>query len=133
MYTVKTVKNRDEIGYLYIKTSEDISGSVTLSYNDHSGNKGLVSGFDYFDALSKLREKFLSEDIALLCKGSMINVFPGGLQSDQSKSEISYEEVNGDFIPVNIFDEIGEVKLDNLYCTYIMQKEERRKSIRRNK
>lgn len=133
MYTIKTVKNQDDIGYLTIKVAEETNDSVTLSYDDQKGNKGFVSGFDYFYALSKIREKFISEDMVLLCKGSMINVFPGGLQSEQSKSEISYEEIDGNFVPVNIFDEIEKSEGKSLSCTYEMQKEERRKSIRKNR
>jgi hypothetical protein len=133
MHTIKTVKNQDSIGYLTIKIAEDTHDSVTLSYDDHHGNKGFVSGSDYFYALSKIREKFIGEDTVLLCKGSMINVFPGGLQSEQSKNEISYEEINGNFVPVNIFDEIEKSEGKSLNYTYEMQKEERRKSIRKSR
>lgn len=132
MPTIKMARNGKEIGDLEVTSYEGANGIVVLSYKDSFGRSGDVSGFDYFEAFSKIRDIFVGAGVALLCKGSRLNVFPGGLESEQSRGEISYEEVHGDFIPVGIFEPSEISQLDES-CTYEMQKEARRLAIRRRK
>ena len=129
LYTIKMVKNGKDVGALEITSFSNGTDPVVLSYNDHNGFCGTVYGPDYFEALSQIREKLSNENISLLCKGSKLNVFPGGLESEQSMGEISYEEVQGNYIPVNIFEESNISEIDP-NCSYEMQKDARRKAIR---
>jgi len=130
MHTIKMARNGKEIGNLGVTSYEDVTGTVVLSYKDGFGRSGEVSGFGYFEAFSKIREIYAAAGVYLLCKGSKLNVFPGGLESEQSLGRISYEEMHGEFIPVGIFDQSEISQLDE-GCTYEMQREARRAAIRR--
>ncbi|AFV00188.1 hypothetical protein M5M_15275 [Simiduia agarivorans SA1 = DSM 21679] len=102
-----------------------------LEYSYDSELVGVVKGDDYFDLLGMLRTILQEKGFDILCEGALINVFPGGLVSDQSFSEVAYKHVEpgGQLIKVNIFSPAKESELD-MIAGRDSQREARRKVIR---
>lgn len=129
-YNPHVVKDGSIIGEVHIRTFLHDS-KPALEYFYDSNLTGVISGDDYFDMLWRLRLIFQEVGIDIFCEGSLITVFPGGLASDQSFSEIAYKyyESDGGFRQVNIFSNADDDEI-NLLVGREAQKEARRKLIR---
>lgn len=100
--------------------------SVSIRYRDWLGKEGEVEGVDFFRLLGELREFYSQEGFLLMCAGSLIGVFPGGLTSESFHGELAYkfDEVTGDKEVVNIFDPVP-IEDVNLIATLSEQKAKR--------
>lgn len=102
---IKICRQNSLIGDLKLDCNVNAS-SVSIHYRDWLGKEGEVEGDDFFRLLGELREVYSQEGFLLMCTGSLIGVFPGGLTSESSHGELAYkfDEVTGDKEVVNIFD-----------------------------
>ena len=86
------------------------NNGVEVHFKDDLGNEGEIVSRCLFYALSDIREYYSKNNVVLLCKGSLNNVFVGGLTSSSSFGELAYQ-LEGNVDPagsiINIFDSIG--------------------------
>jgi len=102
----------------------------TITYNDGNDLTGTLTGEDYFELLCTLRSIASSQGKDILCQGSLINVYPGGLASDQSLGEIAqkYDSNKKTFGEVAIFSPASASDIKNIALPED-QKAHRRKAI----
>ncbi|NQY66041.1 MAG: hypothetical protein HRT38_20655 [Alteromonadaceae bacterium] len=118
------------VGELNISCSIGKS-SVSIDYKDELGREISLDGRDFFYLLAKIRENYAENRVLLLCKGSLRDVFPGGLTSESSFGELAYhfDEFNREKTVINIFDPVT-IKDIKLLSNFSKQKEQRKAAIK---
>lgn len=107
------------------------NGEAYIECVDTFGDRYNFSGDDFFLLLKKLGSVYEINGMQLLCNGMLIDVFPGGLASEETLGEIAYkfDEASGVISKVNIFHCSKEAGLENL-SSFECQKNTRRAAIR---
>ena len=105
---------------------------MKIKYSDTKGRKVEFSGHNFFYILADVRKFYNDIGYKLLCKGSLSNVFTGGLTSESSFGELAYQidEKTGSKAVVNVFDKISQDEINNI-DSFEMQKEKRRSVIKK--
>lgn len=104
---------------------------VSIGYKDELGKEVVLDGRDFFYLLAKIRETYAKNRVLLLCKGSLRDVFPGGLTSESSFGELAYhfDELNKKKSVINIFDPVTIEDIESL-SNFSKQKERRKAAIK---
>jgi len=132
MYKIELVKDGNQIGFINIKVSRTDNPLIfSIFYSDTIENSGNFTCDDLFLGLSTIRGIYDQLNIKLLCEGSMDNVYPGGLASEESQGEIAYKynKYSNSYEQVNIFKPVDITLVDHI-VTSDTQKENRRQAIR---
>ncbi|WP_052496584.1 hypothetical protein [Pedobacter lusitanus] len=114
--TISDKQGNSFVAYLNGKTNQ---GVATILLNAKELDLEELSGNDFFECLTKLRQILESKDLYVLCQGSVRNVYPSRMSSQMSgglKAYILKLGMQASLTDlVNIFDSalIGEVATVN--------------------
>lgn len=131
---IHLISNNKPIGTLFIEGKINNKGAL-VNYSDNIDNKTYsISEYSFFEALSVIREKYTKNNIQILCKGCTIDVYPGGLLSDETFGEFAYEIDSKSLEKkvVNIFDPIT-IENKKLISSILEQENQRMDILTKNK
>lgn len=129
IYEIDIAKGASIIGKVKL-TAKLLDNKIQLDYLDSFSEEGSIVEEDYFSALGSLQNLYTERNCHLLCAGCHIDVYPGGLTSEESLNEMAYKFSDKDktINLINIFTSLDISEIENL-ADNKAQKAQRRAAI----